>query len=186
MRSKGKELTSCLAPAERWRATAGASARRRRWEEPTCGSDPSGRRSHRAFRMAQAPSCSLQATLLPGAKARRGGGPEHGCVRRARQIRRRPRWCTPAVRFGLWGARRRSPRPRAARGVVMACAPPLLPSLRDLSLSLTLSLSCELGPAAGEALRRSAGGGSHVGRTAAAGSWGARRWPAHGGRREVG
>ena len=35
MRSKGRELTSCPAPAERWRATAGARAE----AEETVGAD---------------------------------------------------------------------------------------------------------------------------------------------------
>jgi len=40
------------------------------------------------------------------------------------------------------------PRLRAARGAVLACAPPLSPFL---SLSFSLSLSVEVGPAAGKA-----------------------------------
>ena len=92
---------------------------------------------------------------------RRGGGHEHGCVWRARRIRRWPRWRTPAARLGLWGARRRSPRPRATRDAVLAYAP-LLP------LSL-LSLFSELGLGADKASRRLAGGGRRPGREARGG-----------------
>ena len=95
--------------------------------------------------------------------ARRSGGPEDGFAQRARQIRQQPRWRTPTARFGLWGTRRRSPRSRAACGVVLACAPPFPPSLRSLSLL------GELGPAAGEASRRAAGGARRPARGACGG-----------------
>ena len=100
--------------------------------------------------------------------ARRSGGPEDGFARRARQIRRRPRWRTPAARFGLWGMRRRSPWSRAACGVVLACAPPFPPSLRSLSLSLVSS---------GRRRARPCGE-----RPAAARTQGVWRWPARGAR----
>jgi len=94
---------------------------------------------------------------------RRGGGHEHGCVRRARRIRRRPRWRTPAARLGLWGARRRSPRPRATRDAVLAYAP-LLP----LSLLSLCSVSSGWGRARPRGAWPAAGGSRLVGRTAVA------------------
>jgi len=95
---------------------------------------------------------------------RRGGGHEHGCVWRARRICRWPRWRTPAARLGLWGARRRSPRPRATRDAVLAYA-----SLLPLSLLSLCPLSSGWGRARPRGAWPAAGGGRLVGRAAVAG-----------------
>ena len=91
-----------------------------------------------------------------------GGGP-HRLGRGEGRGTRRPKPAMAAVsaalevRFAPWPPR------LSARAAVAACAPPLPPSL------LYLSLSSELGPGAGEASRRAAGGGRLMGRAAVAG-----------------